>query len=87
MSRELVEHYLQAQQEAQYPLKYGILPDDEYSMAPEDCYLVCGDNSGDSADGRVFGWLPNGHILGRAFCIWGPPSRMRDLTGFSKTWW
>ena len=87
VSRELVEHYLQAQQEAQYPLKYGIRTEDEYSVVPKDCYLVCGDNSADSADGRVFGWLPNGHLLGRAFCIWWPPNRMCDLTGFSATWW
>ena len=87
VSRELVDQFLRAQQDAQYPLRYGILPDDEYSLVPDNCYLVCGDNSADSADGRVFGWLPNDHILGRAFCIWCPPSRVRDLTGFSKTWW
>ncbi|NIA13588.1 MAG: signal peptidase I [Nitrospiraceae bacterium] len=74
-------------QQMQYPLKYGILPDDEFSVVPEDCYLVCGDNSPDSADGRYFGWLPNGHILGRAFCIGWPPSRWRDFSGFSRTWW
>ena len=85
--REIVGRFFRAQQESQYPLRYGILPSDEYSLVPENCYLVCGDNSGDSADGRVFGWLPNDHILGRAFCIWWPPGRMRDLTGFSKTWW
>lgn len=87
VSRELVEQYLRAQQETQYPLKYGVRSEDEFSVVPKDCYLVCGDNSGDSADGRVFGWLPNGHLLGRAFCIWWPLSRMRDLTGFSATWW
>ena len=74
-------------QEMQYPLEYGVLPDDKYSVVPEDCYLVCGDNSPDSADGRYFGWLPNGHILGRAFCIGWPPSHWRDFTGFSRTWW
>ena len=87
VSRGIVEQYFRAQQETQYPLRYGILQDDEHSLVPENCYLVCGDNSADSADGRVFGWLPNDNILGRAFCIWWPPSRMRDLTGFSRTWW
>ncbi len=87
VSRQIVGQFFRAQQESQYPLRYGILPSDEYSLVPENCYLVCGDNSGDSADGRVFGWLPNDNILGRAFCIWWPLGRMRDLTGFSRTWW
>jgi len=71
----------------QYPLQYGIRPEDQYAVVPDDCYLVCGDNSPQSVDGRHFGWLPNGNILGRAFCIWWPLDRMRDFTGFSKTWW
>jgi len=86
-SRDIVERFFRTQQEMQYPLRYGVLEDDEHSLAPKDCYLVCGDNSPDSADGRIFGWLPNDNILGRAFCICWPPSRIRDLTGFSKTWW
>jgi signal peptidase I len=72
---------------AKYPLRYGILPDDEYAVVPPDCYLVCGDNSLDSADGRYFGWLPDGHILGRVSCTWWPLNRWRDFTGFSRTWW
>jgi signal peptidase I len=86
-SRELATQFFRAQQESQYPMRYGILEDEKYSVVPEGCYLLCGDNSADSADGRVFGWVPNGNILGRVFCIWAPPSRMRDLTGFSNTWW
>ncbi|NIA13589.1 MAG: signal peptidase I [Nitrospiraceae bacterium] len=67
---------------------YGILADDEHALVPEDCYLVLGDNSARSRDGRVFGWLPNERILGRVSCIWWPPNRWRDFTGFSKTlWW
>lgn len=82
----LIELYVR-KVSAKYPLRYGILPDDEFSVVPPDCYLVCGDNSLDSADGRVFGWLPEGHILGRVSCIWWPVPRWRDFTGFSKTWW
>ena len=74
-------------QAAQYPFRYGILEDDAYCLVPDNCYLVCGDNSGDSVDGRFFGWLPNGNIMGRASCIWWPIGRLRDFTGFSKTWW
>ena len=87
VSKDIAHQLYAMHQEAQYPLRYGILPDDVYSLVPDNSYLVCGDNSGDSADGRYFGWLPNGNILGRAFCIMWPISRWRDFTGFSKTWW
>lgn len=74
--------------EQQYPnpLKYGILSDDAYSVAPPDSYLVLGDNSPNSGDGRYFGWLPQGHILGRASCTFWPIGRARDFTGFWHAW-
>lgn len=87
LSMEVARELYEKKQTELYPLQYGIRTEDEYAVVPADCYLVCGDNSGDSLDGRYFGWLPNGHIVGRAFCIWWPISRWRDLTGFSKTWW
>jgi len=68
-------------------MKYGIRTEDEYSLIPENHYFVLGDNSAFSRDGRFFGWVPNEHIVGRVSCIWWPPSRWRDFTGFSKTWW
>ncbi len=70
-----------------FGMTYGILEDDEHALVPEGCYLLLGDNSTHSRDGRVWGWLPNEHILGRAACIWWPPSRWHDFTGFSKAWW
>ncbi len=75
------------EQAAQCPLRYGVQTEDEFSLVPPNCYLVLGDNSGDSADGRYFGWLPNDNILGPAVCTWWPIGRWRDFTGFSKTWW
>ncbi|MBI4557462.1 MAG: signal peptidase I [Candidatus Hydrogenedentes bacterium] len=69
------------------PCLYGVLPEDEYSVVPADHYLVLGDNSASSVDGRVFGWLPGENIVGRAFCVWWPLTRLRDFTGFSQTWW
>lgn len=66
---------------------YGILTDDEHSLIPADSYLLLGDNSDNSRDGRYFGWVSNERILGRVSCIWWPPSRWRDFTGFAKTWW
>lgn len=68
-------------------MTYGILEDDAHALVPPDHYLVLGDNSGHSRDGRFWGWLPNENIVGRAASIWWPPSRWRDFTGFSKTWW
>ncbi|HIJ65104.1 MAG TPA: signal peptidase I [Candidatus Hydrogenedentes bacterium] len=67
--------------------RYAILEDDAHSVVPDNCYLLLGDNSGASRDGRVFGWVPNEHLLGRVSCIAWPPSRWRDFTGFSGTWW
>lgn len=68
-------------------MEYGIRTEDKYSLIPENCYFLLGDNSAYSRDGRFFGWVPNEHIVGRVSCIWWPPSRWRDFTGFSKTWW
>ncbi|MBN2308329.1 MAG: signal peptidase I [Candidatus Hydrogenedentes bacterium] len=69
------------------PLRYGLLEDDAYSLVPDGCYFVLGDNSPHSRDGRSFGWVPHGHLLGRAFGVSWPPSRWRDLSGFTQTWW
>lgn len=69
------------------PLVYGVRPEPEYSVVPEGHYLLLGDNSAHSLDGRAFGWVPESNMLGRAFCIWWPVGRWHDLTGFSDTWW
>jgi signal peptidase I len=69
-------------------MMYGVRTEDEYAVVPEGHYLVLGDNSASSRDGRFFGWLPNENIVGRVACIWWPPQRWRDFTGFSETlWW
>lgn len=68
-------------------MMYGIRPEDQYSLIPEGHYLLLGDNSLNSRDGRYWGWVPNENIVGRVSCIWFPPARWRDFTGFSKTWW
>lgn len=68
--------------------RYGVLDDEEHSHVPEGHYLVMGDNSPHSRDGREFGWLPHENILGRVASIWWPIGRIRDFTGFSDTlWW
>ncbi len=70
------------------PMKYGVRPEPEFSTVPEGNYLVLGDNSAYSRDGRYFGWLPKENIVGRVASIWWPQPRWRDFTGFSETiWW
>lgn len=72
---------------SQPPLLYGVRPEPEYSVVSEGHYLLMGDNSPNSLDGRVFGWVPGDNILGRAFAVWWPWPRRRDFSGFSSTWW
>lgn len=78
--------YFEALQQ-QDPMRYGIGDDPKYIQIPEDHYLMLGDNSAESHDGRMYGWVPRDHIYGRVFGIWFPFNRMRDFTGFSQTWW
>lgn len=40
---------------------------------------LMGDNRTNSRDSRYFGPQPNGNLLGRAFCIYWPVSRLRGL--------
>jgi signal peptidase I len=69
------------------PLRYGVWDDPAFSLVPSDHYLMMGDNSGQSRDGREWGFVSSDHLLGRAFAIWWPLPRRRDFSGFSHTWW
>ncbi|MBI5093282.1 MAG: signal peptidase I [Candidatus Hydrogenedentes bacterium] len=71
----------------QRDMVYGVLEDETHAVVPKEHYLMLGDNSGNSRDGRYFGWVPNENIVGKAFCIWWPIPRCRDFTGFTRTWW
>ena len=65
--------------------RYGILSGPRYTTVPEGHYFCLGDNGPESVDGRFFGWVPKENLVGRAFAVVYPPTRLRDLTGFSRT--
>jgi signal peptidase I len=78
--------------------QYGIAPPDKFPInggkspsayleIPPNHYFFLGDNSRNSADSRVFGWVPRENLLGKAFCVWWPPTHMHDLTGWTGAWW
>jgi signal peptidase I len=66
-----------------YEMRYGVREHD----VPDGHYLVLGDNSGQSSDGRYFGWLPSENMLGPVVAVWWPRSHARDFTGFTHSWW
>lgn len=86
-SYRLVSELWRMQQQDATPFQYGIRTEEEYSVIPPDHYMMLGDNSGNSVDSRVWGWVPREHFVGRTFAIWMPVSRWHDFTGWSATWW
>lgn len=59
----------------------------QFNVIPDGHYMMCGDNTENSFDSRMYGWVPGENLYGRAFGIWWPWPRRRDFTGFSYTWW
>ncbi len=70
-----------------YPYLYGCRDEEAYTLIPEGHYFLLGDNSLNSVDSRIYGWVPENHIIGRAFAIWWPPHHWKDFTGFTSTLW
>lgn len=78
-----------------YPIRYaseiapGVLPEPGLHQVPPGHYFALGDNSVSpgqfSVDGRVWGWLPQELLLGRAIGIWWPWPHRRDFTGWTRT--
>ncbi|MFH1245892.1 MAG: signal peptidase I [Candidatus Omnitrophota bacterium] len=46
---------------------------------PKNYYFVLGDNSGSSRDSRYWGFVPQKFLLGKAFVIWWPLNRIRNI--------
>ena len=84
-SFEVVRKWLQRQFDEKQPAQYGVLESDEFALVPPGHFLMLGDNSANSLDGRFFGWVPHRNLYGRAFAVALPPAHMRDLSGFTDT--
>ena len=50
-------------------------------LVPEGRYLTLGDNRDSSNDGRYWGFIPEGHIIGKATMIYGSEGRGFDRLG------
>ncbi len=48
-------------------------------VVPRNSYLMMGDNRDHSQDGRFFGPVPRDFVLGKAFWVYWPPSRVGSL--------
>ena len=46
---------------------------------PKGTYLMMGDHRDNSADGRVFGFVPEQFVVGKAFMVYWPPKRFGSL--------
>ena len=57
--------------------EYG--QEDRPITVPEGYFFVLGDNSGSSSDGRYWGFVPEGSVIGRAEMIYWPFNRMRFI--------
>ncbi|MEK7412056.1 MAG: S26 family signal peptidase, partial [Planctomycetota bacterium] len=63
---------------AEAAASYGTGPDNP-ATAPKDAYLMLGDNSPLSFDGREWGWVPAENLRGKAWLVVFPPQRWKVI--------
>lgn len=76
---ELVRREMRSGQELtsrQSKERWGYSPETAVTV-PAGCYLLLGDNSPFSWDGRYWGWVPEENLRGRALAVMFPPQRWR----------
>lgn len=56
--------------------RWGVSPETAITV-PADCYLLMGDNSPMSWDGRFWGYVPGANLRGRVFAVMFPPQRWK----------
>lgn len=66
-------------QHEKYLLDQNIQGSFALMRVPAGSYFMMGDNRNDSADSRVFGPVPKSAILGEAFAIYWPITRLHSL--------